>query len=109
MALMYISTKPSPGPVHPSCPIQRSPAESKGPEVGSLTAQSPEVGLKPERCAVLPWAEDGLSMLICAVLAGRTHLQMRAMSLRVALLQPSHSSRAPALVVRFKVIQYQTH
>lgn len=77
--------------------------------MGSLTAQSPEVGLKPEHCAVLPCAEDGLSMLICAFLAGRTHLQMRAMSLRVALLQPSHSSRAPALVVRFKVIQYQTH
>lgn len=31
------------------------------------------------------------------------------MSLRRALLQPNHSSQAPALVVWFEVIQYQTH
>lgn len=80
MALMYISIKPSPGPVHPSCPIRCSPDESKGPEVGSLTVQSPEVHesfrLKPERCAVLPCAEDVLCTLLCAFPADRTHLQM---------------------------------
>lgn len=38
MALMYTSIKPSPGPVHPSCPIQCSLDESKGPGAG-LPAQ----------------------------------------------------------------------
>lgn len=80
MALMYISIKPSPGPVRPSCPIQCSPDEIKGPDVGRLTAQSPELQesfyLKPEHCAVLPCAEGVLCALLRAFLAGRAHLQM---------------------------------
>lgn len=66
--------------------------------------------LKPEHCAVLPCAELVLYVLLRAF-PGRQNspADAKAVSLRIALLQPSHSSQAPALAVQSKVIQYQIH
>lgn len=106
MAQMYTSIKPSCDPVHPSCPILALPKESKRPVRQPCTQES--FLLKPEHCAVLPWAEDG-AMHAPQCLPNRQNSPMvaKAMSLRV-LLQPGCSSQVPALAVWFKATQYQT-
>lgn len=113
MAQMYTSIKPSCDPVHPSCPILALPRKAKGQKpLSSLPVRQPctqeSFLLKPEHCAVLPWAEDG-AMHAPQCLPNRQNSPMvaKAMSLRV-LLQPGCSSQVPALAVWFKAIQYQT-
>lgn len=114
MAQMYTSIKPSCDPVHPSCPIHALPRKAKGQkQLSSLPVRQPctqeSFLLKPEHCAVLPWAEDG-AMYTPQCLPSRQNSPMlaKATSLRVVLLQPGCSSQVPALAVWFRAIQYQT-
>lgn len=62
--------------------------------------------LKPEHCAVLPWAEDGATCAPqCLPSRQNSPMDAKAMSLRVALFQPGCcSSQVPALAVCFKAI-----
>lgn len=100
MALMYTSIKPSPGPVHPSCPIRCSLDESKGPGAGSLPAQ---------RCSLSTCRQSAVQCCPLCTSSPSWQAELTAgakgTSLRAALLQPGCSSQAPVLALWFKVTQ----